>query len=542
MMSRVTQRWQQLQADFDPSLYLKIAFVIVAYYGLHRYVMVVVPLDEASYRQPTIALEALRDLSVLAVILPSLALAFVNFLRSDRNRFYARWGWENFKAGEGINIRYFIVLLAAVLTWAFSTYEFNFYYGQAHLLDRLLLVSLLILIWMNPVFVPLFALFSVIVISQFNYPELLNYSWFDKELLFKILILFTVFIYLRLVTTFSPSLFIFLALCLIGSEYFFAGISKLQIGNRVIDWGYRNQLHNLFVSSYINGWLRFIPEATILQVAGVMKLLDIPLQLYTLIVELGAILLLFGRRLAILILIGEFLLHLGIFLSSGIFFWKWMVLDVGLIALLWKYQAETVRFLFTRRKAALSVIIIGFAYLYFSPTPAGWFDTRANNFYEFEASDVNGSVYNLSRNFWAPYDLPFVQDQFFYLSEDRVLVGTYGTQHNFGLARLTNAADSRQDIEQVWEEYGTLRYSESRAAAFDAFVIRFFRNANARMDKTVVPAFLRPPHHITTFPPENAFELQSPIERVRIRYVETFYNGDKIIVLQDKIIREIEIY
>ena len=35
----------------------------------------------------------------------------------------------------------------AILAWKFSTYGFNLYYGQGHVIDRLLLVFLFVLIW-----------------------------------------------------------------------------------------------------------------------------------------------------------------------------------------------------------------------------------------------------------------------------------------------------------------------------------------------------------------------------------------------------------
>lgn len=530
------QSWRFLDVGFS----LKLALTLIVYYFFSQFVFDTVPLDEAAYHQPVLALEAFRNGGVVVILLGCVLLLVLNYIKLEQNPFRRRWSWQQYEADENIKIRYIVFILALTLAWAFSTYEFNFYYNQGHYLDRLLLVILACLVLVNPIFATLFVVFSVLVVSQFNYPEFLNYSWFDKELLFKMLLLFSIFNILSLFVKFRPSHFIFLCLCLIGSEYFFAGMSKLAVGTRVIDWALKNQVHNLFVSSYINGWLTFIDRPTLLQIAGGMSILNIPLHLFTLAFELGGTLLVLGRRVSIIMLGGAILLHLGIFLSSGIFFWKWILLDLSLMILFWKYPHQINTHLFTRKNAILSLLVILAAYVFLPQTNAGWFDTRANNFYEFEAIDANGTVRPMARGIWAPYDIPFAQEYFFFLNDDKVLVGTYGTHRVFGIAVVINRAESVDEIEGVWEEYGGSRYSESDARIFDDFVRRFIENANEHIGSPPLP-IPHAPHHITTLAPENAYDSDVPIQTVRIRYVETFYDGENIIVLEDKVVREIEI-
>jgi len=474
------------------------------------------------------------------VLLTCALLLALNYVKLERNPFHGRLSWQHYEAEEGIKIRYAVFLLALVLAWAFSTNEFNFYYNQGHYLDRLLLVILAFLVLVNPVFATLFVVYAVLIVSQYNYPDLLNYSWFDKKLLFKVLLLFSVFNSFSLFVRFRPTHFIFLTLCLIGSDYFFAGMSKLVAGGRVIDWGLKNQVHNLFVSSYINGWITFIDRPTLLQIASGMRLLDIPLQVVTLIFELGGLLLVAGRRISIIMLSGAILLHFGIFLSSGIFFWKWILLDLSMIVVFLKYPSTVNRFLFTRRNAILSVLVIVLGHNYLSETNTGWFDTRVNNFYEFEAIDTNGTIRPIARGLWAPYDIPFAQDRFFFLNADKIIAGTYGTHGNVGIALALNRAESVEEIEALWEEYGGSRYSESDARIFDDFVRTFIGNANEYIGSPPLP-IPHAPHHITSLAQENAYNSDVPIETVRIRYVETFYDGENIIVLEDKVVREIKI-
>jgi hypothetical protein len=540
LASNPRQNWRQLADAFDLFFYLKIILALAAYYFFNDFVFGVMPLEEAGYYQSVLVVEALKRGSNLLLLLGCVLLLLFNYVKSERNPFRGRLSWQYYEAEEGIKIRYVVFLVALVLAWAFSTNEFNFYYNQGHYFDRLLLVTLAFLVLINPVFATLFVAQAVLMVSQYNYPAVLTYSWFDKKLLFKVLLLFSVFNVLSLFSKFRPTHFILLTLCLIGSDYLFAGISKLVAGNRIIDWGLKNQVHNLFVSSYINGWLTFIDRSTLLQIASVMRLLDIPLQGVTLIFELGGLLLVAGRKISIIMLAGAILLHFGIFLSSGIFFWKWILLDLSLIVVFLKYPNIVHLNLFTRRNAILSVLVIVLGHNYLSETNTGWFDTRVNNYYEFEAIDTNGTIRPIARGLWAPYDIPFAQDRFFFLSDDKVIAGTYGTHGIMGIALALNRAETVEEVEALWEEYGRSRYSESNARIFDNFVRTFIRNANDHIGNPSLP-IPHAPHHITTLAQENAYNSDVPIETVRIRYVETFYDGESIIVLEDKVIREIEI-
>ena len=54
---------------------------------------------------------------------------------------------------HGTVLRIFILFLAFVVAWPFVTYGYNYYFGQGHYLDRLVIALLLPLIWWRPVFV-----------------------------------------------------------------------------------------------------------------------------------------------------------------------------------------------------------------------------------------------------------------------------------------------------------------------------------------------------------------------------------------------------
>ena len=230
--------------------------------------------------------------------------------------------------------RIFVFIIAAMFAWTYSTYQFNFYYNQSHLWDRLLLLGLLGLLWVHPVFVMPFTFLVLCIIQQALHPlPWATWIWPDKRLPLDVLILFNSFF---LVQSFLPRkrhLFALLAFSLTGATYFQAAISKLAILQPSFTWLFENSLSNLFVSAYrVGGWLGFLSEDNITFLAGWLAWLDRPLGVATLLIEASALLLLSSRRVSRLCLLGFVIMHTGILMSTGIFFWKWIIFD---LALLW---------------------------------------------------------------------------------------------------------------------------------------------------------------------------------------------------------------
>jgi len=132
-------------------------------------------------------------------------------------------------------------------------------------------------------------LLAFILVKQFHYP-LGNFSWTDKQVVFDVLVLFNATLYLKLFRNKVTPAYVLLVLCIQASNYFIPGLGKLKIG-----WHYEEELYYLVAASYANGWLRFIDEGTILQLIDLVKGLNQILVFFTLIVELGALLVAFGH-------------------------------------------------------------------------------------------------------------------------------------------------------------------------------------------------------------------------------------------------------
>jgi hypothetical protein len=528
---------ERVRSKLESYPYLPILILLVGFYFSWPLAYKLFALSENIYSQPIILVAALKVFPVQAVLVITIVLLLLNYTSTSWNRFYSHLNWKRWN--DDFKLRGFIVFVALILAWAFSTYEFNSYYGQPHYFDRIFLIVLALLIWINPIFVFPFITFAITLVSQFEHPNVLQYSWTDKRLIFDTLILFTVFVFLNLIFKVSPLAFVFLAFCLQAAHYFIPSLAKIQLGNSPLDWLNHNQLHLLFVSSYVNGWLGFLTQNDVLSVARLIKEFNIPLQFITLVSEAGFLFILVNRRVATVLLIGAILLHIGICVSSGIFFWKWILLDIAFLLLIRQKVAQQ---LFTLKFLVLSIILIVFSEMYFHPTRLAWFDTRVNNMFELEAVDEKGYIFDIPRGFFAPYDLVFAQNRFPYLSQERLLVGTFGAVSTFEQEQQINSAQLPTDLNVLKSSLGINRYDPDVAEEFDAFIIRVFTNVNSNLQSPIfLPSILRPPHHITIFASENPYNRQYPVVTVRVKFIETYYDDSQITLLSEKIIREIGI-
>lgn len=539
---QTADRLVHLRAHVEASFYLQVALLFGLYVVSHDRWFIGV--HEQTFSEPGIVLAVLGYSRVLlAGLILTVVAAALTRLKVNSNIFYGRLGWGAFKAERDLDIKYFIVAVELIIAWAFSNYEFNFLYNQPHVLDRVLIIILALLILVHPYFLPLFTLVAFVIFSQFLHAGIGPYTQLDKQPVFDLLILASVFVILRLFVRIKTVPFVFLALCLLASFYFVPGLGKLQIGPLPWSWLLENKLHNLFVSSYVNGWLGFADQATILSLANVLQPLDVPFQAFTLIIEVGMLFIVVRKRLSIALLLGAMGLHIGILAASGIFFWKWLLVDAAFLLLLWQNRAEpALHQMFNPRYGLLSMVLILFSPYFFRPATLAWFDTPLNNVYHLEVVDSEGSTHRVDAGYIAPYDVIFAQNRFYYLSETDVLTYTYGSTSDYNLAQALEDAGTDEVISELKRTFGSNWYIAQDAQNFDRFIQSYFHNLNAGIStqgRQVLPLLPLAPHHIHSFPAGDLGLIRFPIREVRVRFQEVYYDGEALRILQDRLIREI---
>ncbi|MGE4650441.1 MAG: hypothetical protein AAEJ53_06110 [Myxococcota bacterium] len=518
----------ELLESFRRSDLVHVALCLPTYTLLMYLYFIAFRLDESAYASPLILAEISKSPGHVLLLLGNLAVLIFAFERT---------GWKSLEAGR--YLRLLTLFVAAVLAWRFSCIGYNFYFDQAYLVDRAMLVVLVALIWIHPLFVAFFLILCVTFAWQLEFP-VFHYSFTDKRALFDYLVMLNAFTLLRTVFRMRTQVFLLVALSSFAAAYFVAGTSKLLLGPDLYSWILENSISNLFVSSYQNGWLAFLPERHALGVATQLARVDVPLALVSIAIELGAIFILFGKRISLFLLAAFFLMHLGIMAASGIFFWKWMLLGGALALLLVRLPDDLMAGLYTARNRTVSVVVVLLSFGYLNAVPLGWYDSRINNFYSFDLVDSDGERTKVRRTFFAPYDLPFAQNRFYFLSQESLLANTYGSVFSAEVFQALEKAGP-SDVEALRRRFGTLHYDGEAKARFGDFLRVYLKNRRQDPEPLWLLDLISPPHHILGFDGLAFFPEGGRIEEVEVVFHETFYDGEVLHQLRNERTLEIDL-
>lgn len=498
------------------------AALLVALAVAGRVFYPLVQLEEATYRSFSITVAALTDPKVVLLLLaPAAAVVWL------RRRL--RWA----DVIEGRLVRLVMLAAAGTLLVSSAFYEPNWFFGQLHLVDRALLVSLFALSFWRPIALVPFTIVSGLVVSQFAIP-LGRYTWNDKRLLFDVVILFCLAAGAGIVRRRDGVQALVGAIgVLLVSWYLVPALGKIDLL-----WLSREELANMARSAHLAGWL---PGGSSDRVADLVASANGLLVLAAIVVELGSILFLLGRRrLALAALVTLPGLHLMVFLVSGIFFWKWMVLELALIAFVARADRRTLAtfgpllVLLALPVALLSPRLFGVATL-------AWYDTPYTVNLELEAVGTSGTVYRVDRDDMAPYEVLLSQGRLGFVAQPRYLVGSVGTALDWEIASRIAQARSASDIAQAEQQFAVSQYDEADALVFDRFV-------RARFEDWTDQPPLGPPHHIWTgrapgflnVPPVS-FAGQEEVTEVRVRMHKVWWDGQRYQPLADCVVRAVPI-
>lgn len=439
-------------------------------------------------------------------------------------------GWSD--AEDGTALRWLIVAACGIAALSLAAYPYNAYFDQAHLMDRVLLGAL----WGGIIWRPLFALPFAVVASamggQFQIP-LRSYSWTEMELLVRIPILFGAFWIVRsLFGERRVDLFVFLLSCLIAATWWASGWGKVRVG-----WITHPHIDLLLLGAHANGWLGFLDGAAAVRIAHAVAAVRIPLMIFTLVVECGALFILWRRWSLPAFLVLTSMLHVGAFALTGIFFWKWILIDLAFLTfLLYGRRVQRLR-IFSLGHFVLAVILILGSQAWVAARNLTWFDTPLTYSIRLEGVDTKGNVHVLPAGFFRPYAETFVLETFPYLTPYPQLTGPMGVTQSRRIANALLAAEEPQEIFGLERTLGASRYDSERSARFDQFVARWIKTVN-RKGVYALPA---PPRHLWTFPLDAVWEGAPPIVRVNVDEITSFYSGTALREIRRRRLRTIDI-
>ena len=229
-----------------------------------------------------------------------LAAFFISFKFKNHS-----WdSYENFKI-----IRGFILIVAGTIFWEQFFLDYNYFHDSNMVLEKLMLVLSIFFIYFNPSWVVVFLTQSLLIWQSHQEP-LGGFHLTDIRPVFELLTIFITFQILKIFRNIHTNVFIFLALTLHASNYFIPGIVKLEISPNGWEWTFLNELNNLFISSYVNGWLGFLDEKIVLFVAEIIDQTEVFAQVITLLIHLGSIFLLYKKRITLLLFLGFLVLFI----------------------------------------------------------------------------------------------------------------------------------------------------------------------------------------------------------------------------------------
>ncbi len=459
----------------------------------------------------------------------ALLILFVLLLVFDRR---VRW-----KRTGGRWLRPFFIVSILWITWSVGALGVNYYTGQPYWLDRILLLVLFLLSIKTPAFVvPL--LIGLLFFQAQQRISAGQLEITDRFPLFDMQVILVAWLALRLWLPMRARTLLWFLLAVQAVNYLAPGIAKMTVGGdfRPLEWWTSNPMHMFPATSSHHGWFFWFEPSTVESIIRMTLLIAPLIGAFTFFVEIVCIPMSLFRRGAMIALTAQIMLHLGIFSMTGIFFWKWIALDA---ALLWAVGRSRPRRDW-RRVAAMALLIAAYP-LYHTPRYLGWMDCSVSEQYFFEVQTPDQKWYRVEQSDMSPCDITFEQGEFHYVNREKVVCRIWGTIHEYDLAATVNATRSEAEVREVIAQRGQVHYNEKRAADLDKFLVTWFGNVSEAQGRYKWFKVLVAPNHMQARSGEPRYDFETPVQRVRIRFQRSYWDGERLALIDDTIVREIHI-
>lgn len=395
--------------------------------------------------------------------------------------FFKKLKWRDFDYRIKIISHTCVLLLA----WNYIFYDYNYFLNHWDLFDRLLMFITVLLAIYNPAFLILVVIQSLVVSQQFQYPLFFDYSFTDKSIVFSIIIIVWLFAIVKsnIYKALPEYLFFIIVLGIICNWYWLAGLGKLEI-----NWVEKNKLYKLYMVTLDYNWLYSFEWETKRHLGEFLKTYNNAIQIATIIVELVfSFIILLHKRISIFVLVSFVIFHFSVFFTSGIFFWKWIVVEIVVIFCFLKYKDLWLKE--NRKQVLLSYFTFLITmHFYASTTKLSWFDSGIYNKYEFKAKNNLGEIFNLEPSFFAPYDLNFAQNRFDFVNDDKIITSTFGST----LDEKVLTFNDESEILKYANSNGKSKYNAQKKENLIIFVNAFVNNRqqHSRLDLPNAPAHI----------------------------------------------------
>ena len=470
--------------------------------------------SESIYQSPSFIISSLGNIFVLLPVI-LMTVFFVRYKKVTE--------WDSFEENKPLKI--FIISTCFFVTWIGSLYEYNYYFGSYHFVDRLIILSTCFLCFRHTCFVPVLALTTLISLGQFSYP--LQQSITDKKVAFEFLLLFTSCLVVKPFFKITSRDVFFLTFTLIGANYFIPACSKMNIGPSPLSWVFENEfgLHAIFV--FKKGWLETFDPNYIKLIEDYIMSISVPMQVTAITVEVSGLFLLWNRRFTFFLLLGFICFHWAVFIESGIFFWKWIWFNCLLAFLIFRYKNFFNEHIFNKRNLFFGIFIVFFSNFIFAPVALGWWDVRYKTCFRIKATDEDGIEYNFSGNQLYPYEQVMTFTRFYPLVERNVQYVTPQFINHNVLVEMKNL--NMQNVNTYIQKNKGSVYSVEYKERFDLLLKRFIKYRNQNLGEKTLFTYTKAPEHIWTAKYlVDDFPEDKKIASIRIYLEQYLYDQGKL--------------
>jgi len=207
----------------------------------------------------------------------------------------------------------------------------------------------------------------------------------------------------------SNSAFTLVLIAAIGihfGNYFHSALAKILLDGGPLSWVTTNNTHYLIATSLEHGLLPIAPWPSLVQLGhDLFEQNKVLLNSITLIGQLACIYFISSPRKVILTTLFYDLTHICIYLVSGIFFWKWIILNLLIVAAMQKTKGKK----FTTEQKMTGVLATLFGILFFFTAQLAWYDTKSLRHIYIEAIDDQGVVYQAPTNYFLNTSITLTQ-------------------------------------------------------------------------------------------------------------------------------------
>lgn len=219
--------------------------------------------------------------------------------------------------------------------------------------------------------------------------------------------------------------------------------------------------------------------------------ITVPLNAVVLIAQLAVVFAFFSRRFMIGITMLFDLMHVAIFALTAIFFWKWILLNLGMVHAFHHLRRDNWRIPLWLSAAALVVMFS--APQIFQVARLGWFDSGGVNDARWQAETADGRRVDVPSNFFLSTSIAFAQQR-----PGRPFTGFLPT-HDWGTTMDANVMHNFTDACAVQTELAPNLNPEKTAIAGD-YVARHHARVLDRAGGSGNIAYDAYPHHIWSSP------------------------------------------